>query len=64
MLALTVMAIDLRELEEVLTNMTPQQKVHGVVKRVLTKKGHWKNLPRGNPSKGGQVTKAKLTYQS
>jgi hypothetical protein len=59
MIELTAMAIDLQELEEVLENMTPQQKVYGVVKRALTNRGHWKNLPRGNPSKGGLVTKAR-----
>jgi len=41
------MNIDYVLLEQMLEKMKPRQKLYEVVRRVLRKQGHWKNLPRG-----------------
>jgi hypothetical protein len=49
--------IDLGQLEREMRSWTPQQGLFKVVRKVLMEQGRWRNLPRGNPSKGYKVMK-------
>lgn len=48
--------IDLKELELELYKMSRRSELYKVVKRVLSDRGYWKSLPRGNPKKGFEAT--------
>jgi len=37
------------ELRLIIRNMTPRQEIYKLLKDELSKQGHWRNLPRGNP---------------
>ena len=49
--------IDLGQLEREMRSWTPQQALFKVVRKELMLQGRWRNLPRGNPSKGYKVMK-------
>jgi len=49
--------IDTELLKMAIRCMTPQQKIYKVIREELMLQGHWRNLPRGNPSKGYKVMK-------
>ncbi len=44
--------MDYEELEEAIPKMTPKTKLYRILKKGLTALGHWRNHPRGDPSKG------------
>lgn len=52
-------SLDLEILRSKIRKMTRQQKLFEVLKEELSIKGYWKNLPRGNPKKGGLSSKEK-----
>lgn len=45
-------SLNLEELAEAIRSMTRRQALYKVLRDELSKKGYWKNLPRGNPKKG------------
>ena len=47
------------ELERRLRKLTRRSRLYRLLKFELTIQGYWKNLPRGNPLKGGLSAKAK-----
>ena len=49
--------IDLEELRQAIRKMTRDQALYKVLKEELTRLGHWKALPRGNPQKGYRKAK-------
>ena len=49
--------MNLEELRLAIRTMTPRTKLYKVLKEELTRLGHWKPLPRGNPSKGFESIK-------
>jgi protein associated with RNAse G/E len=46
------MAIDYNELEQKLKEMQPRQRLYEMVKKEVTRRGHWKNSPRGKVTPG------------
>ncbi len=51
--------IQYEEFIRIIRTMTPRSKTFKIVKAELSKLGHWKNKPRGNPKKGYQRMKEK-----
>jgi len=49
----------IKDFETTLRNAPPRSKIRSIVKDVVSDWGHWKNKPRGNPSKGYQKSKMK-----
>ena len=45
--------IDYIALEKALTDMRPGQLLYKLVKRILMRRGNWKDQPRGKPFKDG-----------
>jgi hypothetical protein len=41
--------LNLNELRTAIQLMTPRQAIYKLLKEELTKRGNWKNLPRGKP---------------
>lgn len=52
------MTIDLDELRGAIRGMRRGQPLYKVLKDELGRRGYWKNLPRGNPARGYEVSKA------
>lgn len=48
------------ELREAIRTMTPRQQLYRVLKEELSIKGHWRNLPRGNPKEGYRKSRVVL----
>lgn len=49
--------INEQDLVAAIRSMTPQQKIFKILQKELRALGYWRNLPRGNPSKGYKVMK-------
>jgi len=53
--------INLYELKYEILKMTPRQNIYRVLKEELTKLGHWRNHPRGNPKAGYKAQQSNTT---
>lgn len=51
--------IDLKQLASEIRRLDRRHQLYRVLKDELTKLGYWRIKPRGNPSKGYQVMKAR-----
>lgn len=49
--------VDPKELAEAIQHMTRRQELYRVLKAELSKRGYWRELPRGDPKKGFQASK-------
>ena len=56
--------IDLVQLTKEIRSMNSRKKLYQVLKNELTKLGHWRDRPRGNPAKGWAAMKDKINAKN
>lgn len=54
----------LKQLEKDLKNLEYHQRLYKLLRDELNRLGHWRNKPRGNPSKGYKVMKERTERQN